>query len=155
MSLFKFEQDFAQSLRCIPISVRYKLDLSGVKLKLHQWMALTTDQRQVLVEMPCQSSVESAEYRQHLISLLREYCQEEAKLFEPDPAPLWESVDRIPDPVLSQANERQIEIPLEFWHSLPPLQRFALTKLSQSGHENRNFLPALQEFGWASALPTA
>ncbi|MGF1574651.1 MAG: nitrate reductase associated protein [Cyanophyceae cyanobacterium] len=154
MSLFKFEQDFAQSLRCIPMSVRYKLDLSGVKLKLHQWMALTTDQRQVLVMMPCESLLESAAYRQHLIGLVRACCQEESKLFDPDPAPLWDQGDRIPEPVLAQANERQIEVSLEFWQALPPLQRFALTKLSQSGHENRNFLPALQEFGWPS-LPTS
>ncbi|MDA0674030.1 MAG: hypothetical protein O3C67_10055, partial [Cyanobacteria bacterium] len=36
---------------------------------------------------------------------------------------------------------------LEQGAGLIPLQRFALIKLSRPGHENRNFLPACQEFG--------
>lgn len=32
---FQFEADFIQTLRCIPLSVRYKLDTCGVKLKLN------------------------------------------------------------------------------------------------------------------------
>ncbi|MFN4279704.1 nitrate reductase associated protein [Thermosynechococcus sp.] len=35
----------------------------------------------------------------------------------------------------------------EKWAVLTPLQRFVLVKLSQPGHENCNFWPALQEFG--------
>ncbi|MEN9210118.1 MAG: nitrate reductase associated protein [Thermostichus sp. DG02_2_bins_29] len=38
-------------------------------------------------------------------------------------------------------------ISLDFWKNLEDLQRFALIKLSRSNHENKNFLPALQEFG--------
>jgi hypothetical protein len=48
--------------------------------------------------------------------------------------------------VQEKANEIEHAIALDQWASLTPLQRFALIKLSRSGHENRNFLPALQEF---------
>ncbi|MGB0562374.1 MAG: nitrate reductase associated protein, partial [Spirulinaceae cyanobacterium] len=40
-------------------------------------------------------------------------------------------------------------ISLTQWQALRPDQRFALIKLSRPGHENRNFLPAMQEFGLA------
>ena len=49
---FAFEQDFIGNWRCIPLCVRRKLDLSGVKLKLNHWLALTQDQRQQLVDWP-------------------------------------------------------------------------------------------------------
>ncbi|MFS6827343.1 nitrate reductase associated protein [Cyanobium sp. ATX-6F1] len=47
---FAFEADFASNLRCIPMAVRRKLDLAGVKLKLSHWLALPEPERQTLVE---------------------------------------------------------------------------------------------------------
>jgi Conserved nitrate reductase-associated protein (Nitr_red_assoc). len=47
---YAFEQDFIGSWRCIPLCVRRKLDLAGVKLKLSHWLAMSQEQRQVLVD---------------------------------------------------------------------------------------------------------
>ena len=47
---FAFEQDFIGGWRCIPLCVRRKLDLIGLKLKLNHWLALTPVQRQELVD---------------------------------------------------------------------------------------------------------
>jgi hypothetical protein len=147
MSLFDFEQDFAHSLRCIPMSVRLKLDCCGVKLKLHQWMKFAAEQRQGLVDQPCQDPEQIQTYKKVLCELIEKVCQEEAKCFEPDPNPAWNQLDQIPEKLQNKASEHNIVISLVFWRQLEQLQRFALFKLSQPGHENRNFLPALQEFG--------
>jgi hypothetical protein len=40
LQIFDFERDFAGSLRCIPMIVRFKLDQCGVKLSLRQWSQL-------------------------------------------------------------------------------------------------------------------
>ena len=40
------------------------------------------------------------------------------------------------------------------WGGLNELQRFALVKLAQSGHEHRNLPLALAEFGLTSGLPS-
>ena len=45
---FAFEQDFIGNWRCIPLCVRRKLDLCGVKLKLNHWLELSQEQRQAL-----------------------------------------------------------------------------------------------------------
>ena len=37
---FDFEADFTADLRCIPMAVRRKLDLAGIKLKLQHWSEL-------------------------------------------------------------------------------------------------------------------
>jgi hypothetical protein len=45
-SCFGFEADFTSDLRCIPMAVRRKLDLAGVKLKLQHWSELGDAERQ-------------------------------------------------------------------------------------------------------------
>jgi len=53
----------------------------------------------------------------------------------------------VPAEVQDQAAQMEGAIAPAQWTALSPLQRFALCKLSRPGHENRNFLPALREFG--------
>ena len=63
-----------------------------------------------------------------------------------DENPPWMDAGTIPESVSAKAQELDITISLEQWASLQPIERFALIKLSRSSHENKNFLPALQEF---------
>ena len=69
--LFQFEQDFVDSLRCIPMLVRLKLDTCGVKLKLVHWNQFNTDERRSLLEIPCSTSDEIENYRQFLQNLIK------------------------------------------------------------------------------------
>jgi hypothetical protein len=46
-----------------------------------------------------------------------------------------------------RALEFGIAISLLQWRELTNLQRFALIKLSRPGHESKNFIKALKEFG--------
>ncbi|NES20450.1 MAG: nitrate reductase associated protein, partial [Symploca sp. SIO3E6] len=64
-----------------------------------------------------------------------------------DPHPPWLDATIIPSSIEEKAQELGISITLSQWESLAPVQRFALIKLSRPSHENKNFLPALQEFG--------
>ena len=62
---FAFEEDFIGNWRCIPLCVRRKLDLCGVKLKLNHWLELSQEQRQALVDWS--DGVDALEQlRQHL-----------------------------------------------------------------------------------------
>ncbi|NET53376.1 MAG: hypothetical protein F6K09_33390 [Merismopedia sp. SIO2A8] len=61
---FQFEADFVNSLRCIPMQVRFKLDTCGIKLKLIQWHNFNQQERQALVEMPCTTPAEIQAYRE-------------------------------------------------------------------------------------------
>ncbi|MEB3161356.1 MAG: nitrate reductase associated protein, partial [Synechocystis sp.] len=142
-----FEQDFVDSLRCIPMVVRFKLDTCGVKLKLNHWHQLSNGDRQTLVTLPCQSPAEIDAYRAHLQTLVTAMQGKPASELAIDPHPPWLENERIPAPVLEKAASLDATITQNQWQSLTPLQRFALIKLSRPGHENRNFLPALQEFG--------
>jgi hypothetical protein len=143
---FKFESDFVDSLRCIPMIVRFKLDTCGIKLKLDQWNHFTEGDRQQLVQLPCETTEEIAAYRATVSHLVFQYTQATASELPVEEHPPWLDQDNIAEIVKEKANAVAAEISLTEWKTLEPIQRFALIKLSRSSHENRNFLPALQEF---------
>ncbi|MEB3886236.1 nitrate reductase associated protein [Lyngbya sp. CCY1209] len=144
--LFKFEDDFVSSLRCIPMAVRYKLDTCGVKLKLAHWNQFDLEVRRRLVEEPAETGEEIDAYRNLLQDFAARYTDIPLKDLPVEDNPPWQNGDRIPEAVLQKAAETETEISPEQWKHLTPLQRFALIKLSRSSHENANFIPALREF---------
>lgn len=143
---FQFEADFVESLRCIPMQVRYKLDTCGVKLKLQHWHQLTQGERQSLVVLPCGTEVEVASYRDHLQRMVVAHTGQAAGTLPIEDFPAWVDEASIPVSVQEKAAETGAGLTLEQWRSLSPIQRFVLIKLSRSGHENSNFLPAMKEF---------
>lgn len=144
---FRFEEDFVASLRCIPMQVRFKLDTCGVKLKLHQWNTFNGDDRLQLVERPCDRPEEIQGYRDFLQALILERSGEVASLLTIDPNPPWLDAATVPASVMDKVRDVGETLDPQQWSTLNPLQRFALIKLSRSGHENNNFRPALEEFG--------
>ena len=129
------------------MQVRYKLDTCGVKLKLPDWNCFSQAERQQLVELPCETETEVQIYREILHCLVAEHGGDRPADLPIDPTPEWYNVGAIPASVQAQSSNFSISLTTEQWASLTPLQRFALIKLSRSNHENRNFSPALQEFG--------
>jgi hypothetical protein len=155
LQFFEIEAEFVDSLRCIPMQVRYKLDTCGIKLKLQHWHSFSTSQRQSLIDLPCETADEIKIYRENLRSQVFQNLNTYPNDLPVDANPDWFQVQSIPSCVLEQLQELEIAIASpqsqkkwqEEWQKLTPLQRFALIKLSRSDHENNNFLPALQEFG--------
>jgi hypothetical protein len=143
---FQFEADFVDSLRCIPMQVRLKLDTCGIKLKLAQWHRFKEEERQDLVNLPCETEAEVQTYRQRLQRLILERTGESATELAIDPHPAWKNAETVADSVQAKATEIGVTITPFQWANLSPAQRFALIKLSRSNHENANFLPALHEF---------
>jgi hypothetical protein len=144
---FDFEADFVDSLRCIPMVVRLKLDSCGVKLKLAEWNHFSQLECAELVNLPCAESAEVMAYRDYLSGLIFRHTGNAASLMEIDPHPAWLNDRDIPSTVQMKAAEYGVTITQSQWANLTPLQRFATIKLTRSSHENNNFLPALQEFG--------
>ncbi|MFE4105500.1 nitrate reductase associated protein [Almyronema epifaneia] len=148
---FEFEADFVESLRCIPMQVRLKLDTCGVKLKLAHWHQFTQAERRSLTQLPCSTPAEVTHYRQYLQQLVTHYSGAPAKELPIDPQPAWLAA-QVPAAVQTQAASVNAEISAQQWQQLTPDQRFALIKLSRPSHENQNFVPALREFGLLAPL---
>jgi hypothetical protein len=152
--LFAFESDFVASLRCIPMAVRLKLDLCGIKLTLRQWSRFARSDREALLAMRCRSRVEVDAYRAEVVDLVASRAGETAKPLAERAWRYWEMSDRIPIEVADRAISLGLAPPsASQWAALTPLQRFALIKLTRDNHDNVNFAPAMREFELAPRLP--
>jgi len=145
-TFFEFEADFVDSLRCIPMQVRYKLDTCGIKLKLSDWNHMTQAEREVLVELPCTTQEEIKSYQEYLQQFILERTGTPVAELPIEPHPAWMDSTTVPVSVHEKAQEIGVTLTTHQWANLTPLQRFALIKLSRSGHENKNFPRAMAEF---------
>jgi hypothetical protein len=145
--VFAFELDFGGTLRCIPMSVRMRLDQTGIKLALKQWNRLPAEARRLLVERSCNEAGEIESYKQYLISLIEKFTTTSVELVPEDKSPPWADPADVPERICVWARNLGVAPPSsEQWAALTPLQRFALFKLTRPGHSNDNFIPAMREF---------
>ncbi len=151
---FRFEADFVDAgIRCIPMIVRWKLDLVGVKMLLSTWVRCSFSERQQLVSLPCSAEGEKELYRAFLFGLSEKYTGRLPAMLAVPASTAWEQVQEIPADLQAQAAAHGWSISLQQWARLSLLQRFALLKLCRPGHENRNFPLAMVEFGWPAVEP--
>ena len=151
--LFNYELDGRYPLRRIPMIMRFNLDACGIRVPFEAWVLLTREQRELLVATPCTTDAEKQMYRTRIQSMMAEHADKPdaaIELVDVEKHPAWRDVSAVPTQVVEQLNELSLPIPnVAQWQGLLDLQRFALIKLTRSGHKNANLLPALQEFGLA------
>jgi hypothetical protein len=145
---FDFEEDFVgANIRCIPMVVRFKLDIAGIKLKLSEWSRFTAIDRLQLMQKFCMTDTQIASYRRYLQELIRVRTGKQATDLAIEKYPAWERCDGVPSELNEKAAEFNLNISEHQWRQLSNLQRFALLKLCRPGHENKNFARAIEEFG--------
>ena len=150
---FAFEADFTGDLRCIPMAVRRKLDLAGVKLKLVHWHGLEAEERQRLLAWADDPAAIEA-LRSWLLERSKALPQGPASPLEPAQGCDWQQGDTTPAILSASCQQLGLTLREGGWAELTELQRFALVKLSHPGHEHRNLPLALSDFGLATQ-PTA
>jgi len=151
ISYFKFEEDFVENnIRCIPMVVRLKLDLCGIKLKLAEWSKFSIEERAILAESPCEDQFEISAYKKYLQQLVINHTGYEASELRTAETMEWTILDRIPEIIEEKIKEFRWTLSTHQWNNLNELQRFALVKLSRPGHENANFPLAMKEFNLVS-----
>jgi len=144
---FKFEEDFVdENVRCIPMLVRFKMDAAGIKLHLKEWSKLPVGVRMELATKKAQTKQEIADYHNFLARSIKTYSGNEPTPLSIELAPAWLVLDEVPWIVQSEASKYDFSITINQWKNLSVIQRYALSKLSRPGHENRNFPAAIKEF---------
>jgi hypothetical protein len=145
--VFAFELDFGGTLRCIPMSVRLKLDQTGIKLSLKHWNKLPEQDRRLLVAKACDELQQLESFKHYVISLIENFAMSTVELMPLDDSPPWADPAAVPERIRAWARNLEVAPPSpEKWAELSPLQRFTLFKLTRPGHSNDNFLPAMREF---------
>jgi hypothetical protein len=151
---FTFEADFTGDLRCIPMAVRRKLDLAGVKLKLQHWSELNEAERHELLAWADDAAAIEA-LRQHLLERSATLSAGPAKELPRPVGEAWQQATQLPDVLAASCRQLGLPVSRKTWAELDELQRFALVKLCHPGHEHRNLPRALAEFGLLAGEPSS
>jgi len=141
---FYFEDDFIRDLRCIPLCVRRKLDLIGIKLKLTHWQEFNLTEKSKIVNWP-DSRKELLNLKEFLKNKTSNSKYGEAKEIKESINEPWQNNTKVPDKVLKAAQKRGINISDEKWKNLSELDRFAFCKLIRPSHEHNNLDKAFDE----------
>ena len=141
---FAFESDFMGSWHCIPLCVRRKLDLAGIKLKLRHWLAIGQEERQQLVDWP-DGSQDLRDFAVHLKQRTADMTDGPVGELPIPQIPLWRQ-DQPPADVVSSFHAMGRALNQDQWLQLSDLERFALCKLAHPGHDHHNLVHALAEF---------
>jgi len=143
---FGFENEFVSHLRCIPMAVRRKLDLAGVKLKLAHWNKLSQEDREAFLALDVTNAQSAHLFREQLVEAVRAAIGDVPKDLPVPELPPWMTAEP-PDAVRETLLAKDIQLESGRWLQLSELERFALTKLCRPSHESDNLIPALREFG--------
>ncbi|HYB89484.1 MAG TPA: nitrate reductase associated protein [Candidatus Binataceae bacterium] len=130
---FEFEKEFNSTLEFIPMSMRRKLDLVGVKMHLNEWQALSMTERLAACHLPAAS----AEEREVLGNFLREAVKRRTGNDAANVKPVTEEsgpdAGRVPADVLRLISELQLRA--SEWGRFDSDERFALSKLARGPAE--------------------
>ncbi len=142
---FQSEAEFARDLNQLPLYLRMKLDLTGVKLSLKQWLAFAFEERRILCHLPIDNDEELVAFVEYLSFLCNHYHASAAQRFLPLSPALWNTAHLIPEPALELSRKTGQAIVLDEWRHWQFHERYALYKTAGSKNEPEKFFAILSE----------
>jgi hypothetical protein len=150
---FKFEDEMHESLRCVPMAVRRKLDRVGLKIGLEQWKSLDRGERLAICHLP----TDSAEECDGLAVFIREAMK---RRFGVEPKSLTDAQRASAEPpasaparVVAHAQAAGFDLSGTAWARLDGDERFALMKMGDAATPSHNLAAALKEFSVPPLAP--
>ena len=141
---FRYEAEFYPALSRIPLHVRMKLDLTGLKISLKDWLACGLEERAALCHLPIASEEERGVFAAYLDFLCRKYQGQSAELTDRLESSLWQASE-VPEPVAQKSAACFNAIMLAEWQRWLPHQRYALYKTAVSKSQPEAFADILDE----------
>ncbi|HEY7560090.1 MAG TPA: nitrate reductase associated protein [Candidatus Binatia bacterium] len=142
---FQHEADFYPELTRVPLHVRMRLDLTGIKLSLNQWLAFALEERRIICHLPVESEAELEAFVAYVNFLCRRYNGSTAQMLPPVNSALWNSLGQIPEAVLQNSRDCGLPVTLEEWTRWQFHERYALYKTAVSKSEPEKFFAVLTE----------
>jgi hypothetical protein len=148
---FRYEAEFYPTLSRIPLHVRMKLDESGLKIALKDWLACSFEERSVLCHLPVESSEEKQTFAAYVDFLSRRDKGRSVEVTDVLDSILWDQAD-VPAPVAQKSASGLNTVTIEEWRRWQPLQRYALYKTAISKSQPEAFADVLDELRASSTL---
>jgi hypothetical protein len=142
---YQHESDIYPSLSRIPLHVRMKLDLTGIKISLNDWLAFNVEERTVLCHLPVETEEEKQVFSTYLDFLSRQYRGRPVATTAAMSSSLWDSAGQIPGPVAGKSAPQIPPVTAEEWRRWKSHQRYALYKTALSQSNPEQFFAVLRE----------
>jgi hypothetical protein len=143
---YQHESDIYPSLSRIPLHVRMKLDVTGIKISLKDWLAFSIEERTVLCHLPVETEEEKQAFASYLDFLSRRYRGKPVTIAAPMSSSLWDSAHQVPGPVAGKSAPQIPPVTVEEWRRWKSYQRYALYKTAISQSQPEQFFAVLREF---------
>ena len=142
---YRHESDIYPSLSRIPLHVRMKLDLTGIKITLEDWLAFSIEERTVLCHLPVESAEEKQAFAAYVDFLSRRYRGAPPAMTSALSSSLWNDRLRMPEAVANKKSAQTPPVTVEEWQRWKFHQRYALYKTALSRSDPEQFFAVLQE----------
>jgi len=149
---FSYEAEYYPTLSRLPLHMRMKLDLTGVKISLNDWLSISFAERAVLCHLPCASDEEKAVFTAYLDFLSQKYRGVPVQMTEIMDSALWEQ-SVVPEPVRQKSAASGVVTTSE-WLGWQAHQRYALYKTAISKSQPEAFAGVLGELRQKRKLAT-
>lgn len=144
---FRYEEEFLPTLSRLPLHVRMKLDLTGVKLSLNDWLAFGMEERMVLCHLPVDGEEEKRVFSAYMNFLCEKYRGTPVQRVPPMSDSVWNNTNQVPSPVIERTAAEGNAVTLGQWQTWNSHQRYALYKTAVSKNEPEKFFAVLEELG--------
>ncbi|SRR5579883_2199811 len=145
MRRFKFEADIYNSLNCLPMAARRKLDRLGIKISLEQWQFLSRAERLMICHAPAGTPEECDVLKQFIEELSIAKTGNPPRALSEDARKDAEPPSEPPAVLIDNARALGIQISRAQWEKLDEDERYALVKLGGKGNPSHNLQAALEE----------
>jgi hypothetical protein len=142
---FTYESEFYPSLSRVPMYVRMKMDLTGVKISLDDWLAFSFEERTVLCHFPVDTEEEKQVFISYLDFLSRKCCGAPIDLTQALDSSLWDDVDKVPPAVIDKSALKGRGVTREEWTRWKFHERYALYKTAIAKRDTEAFFALLSE----------
>lgn len=142
---YQHESNVYPSLSRIPLDVRMKLDLTGIKISLKQWLEFSSEERIVLCHFPVDAEEEKQVFTAYVDFLSRRYSGEPVRTTVALSSSLWDTSNQVPGAVLDKSAGSIRAISVEEWARWQSHQRYALYKTAVSKSDPGQFFDVLNE----------
>jgi hypothetical protein len=141
---YQYEAEYYPTLSHLPLDLRRKLDLAGIRLGLKDWQAISFEERMVLCHLACDTDEETRVFTNFLDFLSRKYCGKPIERIAAVDSALWDS-SAVPHAVREKSAAVKREVNLDQWCSWQPHERYALYKTAVSSRQPEAFEQVLSQ----------
>ena len=135
---YQYEAEFYPTLSRLPLDLRRKLDVTGIKLSLQDWQALSFEERTVLCHLPCDTDDETGAFTNYLDFLSRKYTGAPIERMAALDRALWNPM-AVPKAVAEKSSALNRAVTVDRWRRWTAHERYALYKTAVSKSQPQAF----------------